>query len=287
MIIVRIWDGLGNQLFQYAYARSLKARGYEVRLDVDKAYDQAFSCANNHSKRTNMLEKFNITLDSIDVEKLQGYRYLSKKGSADRLIYLFAERGMWPYAFYEEEIQGFSNKSYYPARSVYIKGWFQNEEYFKNIREILLDELTLKPELNVNNAFVDEFNLRECVSIHVRRGDYLKIGQALNNVYYDRAVKRIKEEVRNPLFFVFSDDIKWVRENMKFDGDCIFVNENGDFQDCQELMVMSKCHHNIIANSTFSWWGAWLNDNKGKVVIAPAKWGAGQKGIVPKDWIIV
>lgn len=287
MVIVRIWEGLGNQFFQYAYARALKERGYDVRLDMSKGYDNTFLHAQNHSDRVMLLDRFNITLQKIDVEKQIRYRYLRRQSVLDDIIFLLAERAKWFYSFYEEEYQNFSYRSANPPRNAYIKGWFQNEKYFLGIRNILLQEFTLKSELCLESSLETALKTRECVSIHVRRGDYVRIGLALNEIYYDRALKYIKERVKNPLFLVFSDDISWVKENMDLDGECLFANENGVYDDCQELMIMSKCKHNVIANSTYSWWGAWLNQNDEKIVIAPGKWYTGQKDIVPRKWIIV
>lgn len=287
MVIVRIWEGLGNQLFQYAYARALKERGYEVSLDLNKTYDDSFEKYDNHSPRTNSIQNYNLTIPQADTRSIRRYRYLSKRTTIDKTINHMALKGAWFFPFYEETTQAFSEKSFFQRHVGYIKGWFQDERYFKDIRSILLSELAPKESMDSDLMFQSIVRERNSISVHFRRGDYVRIGHALNEFYYTRAIDALKKYCDNPVFYVFSDDIKWVKRYIDFGSECVFVNEDKKFMDYQELYMMSKCKYNIISNSTFSWWGAWLNDHPDKVVIAPSKWFSGQKRIVPKEWVIV
>ena len=133
--------------------------------------------------------------------------------------------------------------------------------------------------------------LSECntVSIHIRRGDYKKYNFFLPISYYERAIEYIKNKIEDPIFLVFSDDIQWVKTHVKFEDEVFFVSQE-KLEDYEELILMSKCKHNIIANSSFSWWGAWLNTNDKKIVIGPNRWfdtigkNAGYN-IMPSEWI--
>lgn len=287
MIIVRIWEGLGNQMFQYAYARSLRAQGLEVRLDLRKAYDDTFEKYRNHQQRDNSIQNFRITIPEIDVNKYKKYSYLQRDKLVKKMQFWLGTHFLWKYRFYEEERQEFSLKSQRIKGNYYVKGWFQSEEYFKEIREILIKEFTPKKKIRISNKLREALEYSECVSVHVRRGDYVKIDMTIGAVYYKKAVAYIKTVYEKPLFLVFSDDLDWAKENILGDEQCILVNEERKLQDYEELFIMSRCRSNIIANSTFSWWAAWLNQNEDKHVIAPKKWSTGQGKIVPKEWMLI
>lgn len=287
MIIVRIWEGLGNQMFQYAYARALQAKGMNVRLDMGKAYDEMFGKYRNHIQRTTSIQNFNLRIKPIDVHKYGRYSYLNQDTLVRKILYVLGKNGMWFYNFYEEEEQKYSEKAEKIKGNYYIKGWFQSERYFKDIRNILLKEFTPKKKINISKEIREALNNPQSVSVHIRRGDYVKISNTVNLLYYQKAIQYIRQYYKNPVFLVFSDDLEWVKSNIPVEGEVIYVNEDKRMQDYEELLVMSRCKSNIIANSTFSWWAAWLNQNKEKCVIAPKMWFPGQEGIVPKEWIML
>lgn len=287
MVIVRIWEGLGNQMFQYAYARALKEKGIDVRIDLNKAYDEAFEKYRNNAKRENQIQNFRISLPSIDMNQYGKYKYLSKDTWIKRSIFCLQNYSLWKYKFYEEQIQGYSDKSAEIKGNYYVKGWFQSERYFRDIRNILLKEFIPKEKIRISKKLHEVLEDPKSVSLHVRRGDYVKVNIALDTMYYERAIDYIGNNYENPIFVIFSDDLEWVKENIHINGKCIFVNEDKKLKDYEELFIMSRCRTNIISNSTFSWWAAWLNQNEDKRVIAPRKWIEGQKGIVPKDWMVL
>ena len=177
--------------------------------------------------------------------------------------------------------------------NIYLSGYWQGEKYLENTN------------YNINNYFKfncankltkisEKIKNTNSVSIHFRRGDYV------NNIktntfhglcgfnYYNNGIKFISKNISNPIYFVFSDDINWVKQNFKLNYPTIYIEDNKDYED---MYLMSLCRHNIIANSTFSWWGAWLNKNPDKIVIAPQKWFADKvknkntNKIIPKEWI--
>ncbi len=269
LILVRIWGGLGNQLFQYAYARALKENGADVKLDLKKAYANAFPQNRKYTQRHNSIQNFNISIGSIDVEKYGKYQYIQRNNLKNKIIYKLANHGLWKYKYCEQNGY-FYDKKYENIRGkCYVKGWFQAENYFKHIRNELLKELTPKKKIKISDELRQAFENSESVAVHVRRGDYVKMQQDLSVSYYIRAMKYIENYYQNPQFLFFSDDIEWVKKHIKTDRKCFYVSGDMHLQDYEELFIMSKCKSIIISNSTFSWWGAWLNQNPEKKIIAP------------------
>ncbi|MFH0972649.1 MAG: alpha-1,2-fucosyltransferase, partial [Patescibacteria group bacterium] len=176
---------------------------------------------------------------------------------------------------------------------IFLDGYWQTEKYFKDIEDIIRSEFTLKTEYsNLNPELIAKISSCNSVSMHIRRGDYIT-NQNTNEFhgicfldYYKKAINLIAEKFPNPTIFIFSDDLKWCKENIKIKYPIVFVKGNKNYED---LIMMSKCSHNIIANSSFSWWGAWLNNNPNKIVIAPQKWlnnpNINYSDIIPSTWI--
>lgn len=287
MVIIRIWEGLGNQMFQYAYARALKEQGIDTRLDIDKAYDNIFIKYRNHDQRNNSIQNFNISLPSIDVYKYGKYEYLKQNTVLRKFLFWLGSHFLWKYNFYEEVSPEYSMKAAGIKKNCYVKGWFQSERYFKNIRSILIKEFVPREKIKISTELKKAIESAESVSIHIRRGDYVKINHAINITYYKMAIEYIKKAYKYPYFLIFSDDLDWVKKNLQINDKFIYVNENKILKDYEELFIMSKCQSNIISNSTFSWWAAWLNKNDKKIVIAPKQWMKVQRHIIPEDWVIL
>jgi len=180
--------------------------------------------------------------------------------------------------------------------NICIQGFFQTEKYFSNIRNQILTDFTITKPLNKNNQqILEKIISTNSVSVHFRRGDYTKervakiFGTCSEN-YYKKAIKIIQNKSeKNITLFIFSDDIKWVKNNIKFDNKTFFVDVNSGKQGIYDLILMKNCKHNIIANSSFSWWGAWLNENLNKIVIAPTPWmeNTENNDLIPENWILV
>jgi hypothetical protein len=162
--------------------------------------------------------------------------------------------------------------------SAYYDGYWQNEKNFSSIRPVILDAYSFPAISDDKNAqLVAKLSSANSVSCHVRRGDYLKAPNlcVCSEDYYRRAIQFVKQSKAPDLFCIFSDDIAWCRENLKEligDADVIFVDWNKGENSFRDMQLMSLCRHNIIANSSFSWWGAWLNNHSDKLVITPDHW---------------
>lgn len=290
MIVVRIWDGLGNQLFQYAYALSLKKRGYDVYLDLNKGFDDKFEKFKNFDVREIQLVNFNISLPHIDITKNQNFDFINQlNGKIDnRCIEHINDNGEH-YYFYEENKQFYTHDAFELSDNTYVKGWFQSENYFKNCISEVLKDCSLKKEPKISEHLKEIVGNPNSCAIHIRRGDYVKLNHALNKYYYKKALMYIKYKINNPIFLVFTDNVEWVKRNLDIDSNVYFIKDYGCYSDYEELYIMSLCKNNIISNSTFSWWGAWLNKNEDKIVATPNEktWFPDQRGIIPEDWVCI
>lgn len=281
MIIIKIKGGLGNQLFQYAFARFLS-----VQKNIDVKIDNGINSNKQDTYREYGLGYFNITLELSSKEESLKTKYplgiISKILRGIQIKILKIHNIGW-------------NKNILKSKQKYLEGYWQSYKYLDPIRDILLKELTLKePIENKYGEVIEQISSTDSVSIHVRRGDYANdpkiqaIHQTFGLEYYEEAIKIIRGKISKPTFFVFSDDIEWVKQNLKIDFPTIFVS-GPKIKDYEELVIMSRCKNNIIANSSFSFWGAWLNQNPNKIVIAPKKWNNKNpddfKDLLPPEWI--
>jgi glycosyltransferase involved in cell wall biosynthesis len=264
--VVKICGGLGNQLFQYAFGQNFP----------EVCYDTSFYKAGKSRKLE--LNLYNIPL------KVAGKKFSRGKVK----LFKFAQ----PKMIEETQINRYEPKLL--QQNGYFSGFYQTEKYFSAFREKILREFTLKLPLNaVNLKILDEIKKTSSVSLHIRRTDYLSPTvpmEVLDLDYYKRAIDYIMQHVSDPHFFVFSDDPQWVKDNLKIMAPHTFVDVNDGSHGYFDLELMRNCKHNIIANSSFSWWGAWLNENFAKIVVSPNKWfkpTAVEYGgdIIPETWI--
>ena len=181
------------------------------------------------------------------------------------------------------------------ARDCYLSGYWQTEKYFLDAAPVIRADFTFKSALTGGNAdLAEQISGGNSVSLHVRRGDYASNPKttATHGLcsldYYRSAVRYVSERVENPIFFVFSDDLDWVKANLKVDFPCQYVDHNYGDKSYNDMHLMSLCRHQIIANSSFSWWGAWLNANPDKIVVAPKKWFVNENNtadLLPQGWV--
>jgi hypothetical protein len=293
MIIIRITSGLGNQLFQYAMARAFTLRNNALlKLDI------SFYKDNYH--RIYGLNRFNIHEEIATYEEINSLKtnnissgYFSKliKRINSKRINLINDTYIK-----EKSYCNFDSDIFKYHDNKYFDGYWANEKYFIDFESQIRKEFTLKRSSNSDYSTWFEFiENSNSVSVHIRRGDYLSndLFCALPFSYYEKAVNYLFEHISNPVFYIFSDDISWVKTNMKFAPNVFYVTVKNPPIDYVELILMSRCKHQIIANSTFSWWGAWLNENTQKIVIAPKKWYSNKsaqkqysKGsLIPSSWI--
>jgi hypothetical protein len=290
MIIVKLFGGLGNQLFQYAAGRSLAAHhNISLKLDVR-------DIASNRV-RPYSLSPFKIVEDFASEEEIARIKG-TDRSFLSRWCFSLAEK-MKPYysrsVFREPYLKPFDANVFKTPTAVYLDGYWQSERYFINIQDIIRREFTIKFEPNYENIkLAENICSTDSVSIHIRRGDYIskpetyRVHGTCELDYYARCMEIISKAVSKPHFFVFSDDYLWSTNNLKLiDRNVTHITHNigTDFED---LRLMSMCKHNIIANSSFSWWGAWLNSNPKKVVLAPKRWfneaTYDTRDLVPASW---
>jgi hypothetical protein len=283
MILTKLKGGLGNQLFQYSTGRYLAHKtGDTLQLDIS-----SFKKTGSDTFRNFDLNKLNINAE-ISEKTLPFYLRLKRF-----LNHKFFRK------FYQDhhpELLRKNEEKIKSGKNIYLEGYFQSEKNFSEIREILLKELTLKEEFQSQTFKEIKNEISNCnsVSIHIRRGDYIKNPSVTKYHgicdinYYQNAISEIKNKITNPVFYFFSDDSKWVAENFEMNEKMKIVSGK-NLSAPEELFLMSFCKHNIIANSTFSWWSAWLNQNHDKIVIAPTPWIDAlpnpHKNIIPETWI--
>ena len=290
MIIARLNSGLGNQLFQYAAAKALAER-HRTGLKLDLSWFQA------HSYRKYQLHHFNISATPATREELLRYnrnsRWLLQKD-------LWRAAGMKNrYLYYKEQRFDFDPEVLRCGPDTLIDGYWQSERYFKDIAPVIMREFAGVTPLSEKSCEIKTRIMHtESVSVHIRRGDYLisgtgekRIHGPLENSYYDEAIACIEEKTRQPHLFIFSDDITWAKEHLHFRLPASYVGHNDECTGFEDLILMSLCRQNIIANSTFSWWGAWLNRNPAIIVVSPAMWfhdvemNSRTGDLIPRQWI--
>lgn len=286
MIIVRVWEGLGNQLFQYAYARAFRMRtGENVYLDISQCYKKELE--GHRINRSYELNNFNIKLKAYNKTE-KTFFFLRNKNLVEKSILCLAQKKHFIIHFYKEDGVRYKNELTMLKGNWYVMGWFQNEKYFKEYRKQLLNELKPKKHIKISSYLKSILQNENTISIHIRRSDYKINNNVLPNSYYINAINLIENTIKKPYYIIFTDDYDWVKKNMVIPKRHYYI-DNEYLQDYEELWIMTKCKHNIIANSTFSWWGAWLNQNEEKIVIGPEKWYlCGENSmlnIMPDDWI--
>ncbi len=277
MIIVRLKGGLGNQLFQYAFGRLLTLQN---KRDVK----YIFSEDKDDIKRGYKLGHFNtyVTLATDREYRAVKYPfgYLSK-------IVLFTRK-----VFRQFNI-GYNPQSL-KTQDGYLEGFWQSYKYLEPIRKDLLKEITLKEPLREEwSSILHTIETTNSVSVHIRRGDYVNNPKnraeytTFGIEYYNQAFQTIHSHVPEPTLIVFSDDIAWCKEHIKTDFPILFTDQNAP--DYEAFMLATRCKHNILSNSTFAFWIAWLNQNSNKIVIAPKKWNnryeEEYKDLLPENWI--
>lgn len=271
MVIINLIGGLGNQMFQYAAARALSLEKNQVlRLNV-KAFE-------NYSLHKYGLFHF----------KLKHKHYKKPSRLKNKFINIFKNK----IKFIEQEFNYNPNLQNIEGNPIELEGYFQCEKYFiKYENQIRADFEIISPLKQKTKDTIDFMKSVNSVSIHIRRGDYLfhEMHNTDKEKYYMQAMKMVESQITNPVYFLFSDDMDWVKSNFKSVFETYYIDFNDANTNYEDLKLMSTCQHNIIANSSFSWWGAWLNTNPNKMVIAPQKWFKentfNYEDVIPQNWI--
>ena len=295
MLLVKLQGGLGNQMFQYAVARSLLKSNQNIYLD--------HHFLENHSVDTDHFTAREYELyvfKNIDVRKAAKYQinfFLSQSFFFKKLRVLAKSTVK---LIQQKQNEYIPLDSYTKYHFLYLDGYFQSPRYFKHLRSNILQEFHF-PELDPQNESIKKkiLNALNAVSVHFRRGDYLKstivtdIHGVLPISYYDKALNILQAKYPLLNLFVFSDDIIWAKDNLNRDRTTIqFIDQNKASDSWKDMALMSFCKHHVIANSSFSWWGAWLSQNNGDV-FAPSNWfnpvniKFNIDDFIPDNWIII
>lgn len=287
MIVVRLKGGLGNQMFQYALGHVLAIKN-NTELKVNTLYLDLNS--KNITKRTLDLDVFNVNLNILESKDLP-FIYRFHKYKMFILISFLFKKILKPkgieqnFAFNEEflDLKG----------DTYLDGYFQSPKYFKGYEDVIRKDFTFKNNFTKNILDLSgEIKNTHSLCVHFRRTDYVnnKNHDVVDMDYYIRGIGYIKNKSKIDKIYVFSDDITWCKENLKFDIPTFFVGDEyvGD-KNSGHLFLMSQCHNFVIANSSFSWWAAWLANHPGKMVVAPKQWfgdsNIDTSDLIPDDWI--
>lgn len=285
MKIVKLKGGLGNQLFQYTFALYLsRLVDDDIKLDFS-----VYELENVYSKRKPDLLRYNIVFNMASNEEIRNFLYLDQYDN--KFLYksrLAFNKLFNPKYFYEKRLELVNNEII--NKYSYFEGYWQNWKYVDSV----INEVKSTINIELSQHMLSKVKMmNDCNSVFVgiRRGDYVNTSSyvQLTTQYYTNAMKLISERERETCFFIFSDDIDWVKKN------CYFGKYNCKFMDCsddanEELVIMSKCKHAIISNSTFHWWAARLIASENSIIIAPQKWYSDQKAVVniiPPDWIVL
>lgn len=292
MKIVKFKGGLGNQLFQYSFLRALQLNYKCNDVKGDFSY---YNNVENDNIRIPRIEKLKVKINKVTEEELSKVCLLKHSGNPMSLNYksrIFFEKTFNKNYYFEKD------RDYRNPRDIlhfqYFDGYWQSWRYLEGIENELRKEISLKDGLsNKTKETIKKISSENVVFLGIRRGDYLATRKSrkhygsFENAYFNRAIEIIKDKIDNPIFIVFSNDIKWVKRNIEFNGQVIYREDEDQTSDVEELFLMASCKHAIIVNSTFYWWAAWLIENKNKIVIAPRRWFADGSpiDIVPDNWI--
>lgn len=299
MVILGLKAGLGNQLFQYAAARQLA-----LEMNTDLYLDLSFySACNERNERLFRLDLFNI--DYL-LAKEEDIRILKNRRNPG-FIYRFSNKIGISSSYYKKSHWSDEELSMYyrgakSSKSVYLSGWFSKPQYFRKISTQIISEFTPRQLSTGAKYWLDSINATNSVAVHIRRGDYLTIDyfNKLPLSYYNSAIDYVKGRIKDPVFYFFSDDPNFLSKEFGNKPEFRLVNTSeidgnsvNKQRDVEDLFLISACKNQIIANSTFSWWGAWLNRNIEKIVVAPHKWFNDRKAqsryengqLIPYNWI--
>ena len=278
MRLIKVTGGLGNQMFIYAFYLRMKKYYPKVRIDLSDMMHYKVHYGYEMHRVFNLPHtEFCINQPLKKVIEFLFFKKIYERKQAPNSLRAFEKKYFWPL--------------------LYFKGFYQSERFFADIKDEVRESFTFdKNKANSRSLNMLEILYKDenAVSLHIRRGDYLQpkhwatTGSVCQLPYYQNAIAEMSRRVASPSYYIFSDDIAWVKENLPLQN-AVYIDWNTDEDSWQDMMLMSHCKHHIICNSTFSWWGAWLNPNMDKTVIVPSRWFQHSEApdIYPTGWIKV
>jgi len=265
MIIVKLQGGLGNQMFEYAFAR-----GVAARLDTQCKFDvSGFKHIPGVTDRVLGLTAFSLPIEFASKEEID-----AAKKNIIKDDHLF-------------------NKKVFSSDNSYFDGYWQDERYFAHIKDDMRSFFTFRKLSEEASRILSDIQSGQGISLQIRRGDYVTNDKVARTIgacdisYYEKAIKKLRGVAPQSKVFVFSDDIEWAKDNIKSDMSLVFVSASIEAHEA--ILLMAACRHHIISNSSFGWWGAWLDPREDKTVIAPKQWFRDKalekkQSIVPSSW---
>lgn len=289
MDVVRFMGGLGNQMFQYAFLKSLEKKGRNVvgslgyyKLHPDQMQYELGDVFDNVHMKTETDEEFMKSYEQwCKIKDNSKKREEFERNIENRFFWV---EGVSEHGCYVPDV--------YSTKNCAFVGYWQSYKYFKDLNEELRSQFRFSSDDDYLTKLIKNVSSsHRYVSVHVRRGDYIKkkelYGDICNDMYYQKAVEVMKKKIVDPIFILFCDDFKWCQNQRIGNYEVIDRNCFAEYKNWYDMYIMSRCAGNIIANSSFSWWGAWQNQRRDKIVIAPSKWAhdSEYKDICPEDWI--
>jgi hypothetical protein len=294
MIVVKLMGGLGNQMFQYAFAKNLAIKNRtSLKLDLSFLLDK--TPREHFIFRDFDLDIFSFNYEIIKTKELIEFLNYQDKSFLKKIKSRFIDKTV----YLKENKFHFEKENLFFSKNIYIDGYWQSEKYFSDIGELIRNEFSFiykfsESEQKLNNNIISS----NSICINYRRTDYVNSQKSIEThgfigeEYYDNAINSIVEKVENPCFYIFSDDIEWCIENVKIDYPTVFVDHSyKGIKFSSYLQLMKNCKHFIIPNSTFAWWAAWLSENENKIIICPKNWFKDinlqnqSEDIIPLSWM--
>ncbi len=294
--VVRLMGGLGNQMFQYAFGRGVsEASALALAFDVESGF------RGDVHRRRFALGAWNVSIENARPAEIPlGMAWAPPWCGLARAAWAAVPQAWRRVVVDRDPLRFDPSAGARAAPGAYFFGYWQNERYFLPIQEALRREFTLRaPPSAPASSLARQMTECRAVSLHVRRNlgvdasgrplpEARELYASCSAEYYRRALGAVGAGP-GTVCFVFSDDPAWARANLALDVPCRFVSEQGTFSDAEELVLMASCQHHVVANSSFSWWGAWLGANPAKIVVAPRDWLRGARNtavdICPQSWI--
>jgi hypothetical protein len=294
MICVAIFGGLGNQMFQYACGRAL-AHKTNMPLVLDLSRLETAKVKSHSTIRNFDLDIFHLNAKKATRNEIRKVKPLFSR-IINAISFKLLNQGIQTESYFIERELYYNNNINNIKNSCFLSGYWQSEKYFNSVESSIREEFSFPNIFDCKNKLIlNKIVFSNSISLHIRRTDFENnLSDNVHGVcpisYYLQAAEVITSKLDNPDFFIFSDDIDWAKVNLKLPYTCYFVSGNGK-KSYVDMQLMSSCKHNIIANSSFSWWGAWLNRNPNKIVVAPNTWFKNSKlnnqtkDLIPNTWI--